>query len=67
MDTPKFTKSKDGVNRCTLKVEFRLNKTDYELLKRYAEAEGYDGVADVIRSEGSLAVEALLFEIRDKY
>ena len=67
MKRPKYTKSQDWTMRTTVKVEFRLDKEDYELLQRYADAEGFEDVAEIFRAEGSLAVESLVFEIKDKY
>lgn len=59
----RFTKSKDGTERCTVTIKLRLTRDEIENLENYAECQDFDDVEHVCQSEAGLAVEGLLSEV----
>lgn len=61
---PRFTKSRDGGERCTLRVELRFTREEYALLKAYLDSSKHESMSEVLWMESSLAMGSFIHDLR---
>lgn len=60
---PRFTESKDGVERCTVLLRIRLTREEWQTVLEHARRRGDDSPHDVLELEADLAIDLLIHQI----